>query len=161
MRLTTWNRVLAVALCGSFAIAAAPAQQADHYTPGSLMEQAKPLRDQAIASTGAASETLQKYGVEYTMLSFRSKDGVAELHEKYADIFIVVDGSATLLTGGELTNPTSVGNGDLHGAGILHATKTSLAKGDIVHIPANTPHQLLIPNNGTFTYFVVKVKERD
>jgi mannose-6-phosphate isomerase-like protein (cupin superfamily) len=125
------------------------------------MEQAKPLRDKAVASTGAASETLQKYGVDYTMLSFRSKDGVAELHEKYADIFIVIDGSATLLTGGELANPTSAGNGDMHGTGILHAATASLAKGDIVHIPANTPHQLLIPNNGTLTYFVVKVKEKD
>jgi mannose-6-phosphate isomerase-like protein (cupin superfamily) len=142
-------------------VSGAHAQQVDHYTPATLQELAKPLQEKAINSTGSASETLQKYGVDFTMLSFRNKDGVAELHEKFADIFIVVDGSATLLSGGELANPTSIGGGDMHGTEILHATTTSLAKGDIVHIPANTPHQLLIPKNGTLIYFVVKVKEKD
>jgi quercetin dioxygenase-like cupin family protein len=33
----------------------------------------------------------------------------------------------------------------------------SLKLGDIVHIPANTPHQLLVKKN--FTYFVIKVKQ--
>jgi len=152
---------MAIGICCFFAAAASLAQQVDHYTPDALREQAKPLQEKAAATSGSASETLQKYGVDYTMLSFRSKDGVAELHEKFADIFIVVDGSATLLSGGELADPTSVGNGDMHGTSILHPTTTSLAKGDIVHIPANTPHQLLIPKNGTLTYFVVKVKEID
>jgi mannose-6-phosphate isomerase-like protein (cupin superfamily) len=139
----------------------AHAQQVDHYTPGSLLEQAKPLQEKAQTSTGSASETLQKYGVDFTMLSFRSKDGLPELHEKFADIFVVVDGSATLLSGGELANPTTISPGEMHGTAILRATTTMLAKGDIVHIPANTPHQLLIPKDSTFTYFVVKVKEKD
>jgi len=137
------------------------AQQADHYTPDSLLQQAKPLQEKAASATGSASETLQKYGVDYTMLSFRSKDGGPELHEKFADIFVVIDGSATLLSGGELANPTSTSPGEMHGTSILHATTTALSKGDIVHIPANTPHQLLIPEHGTLTYFVIKVKEKD
>lgn len=149
-----------VSLCCSFAVAAG-GQQADHYTPDQLLQQAAPLQQKAAAGNGAASETLQKYGVDFTMLSFRSKDGSPELHEKFADIFVVVDGSATLLSGGELENSTSTAPGEMHGTSILHAATTSLAKGDIVHIPANTPHQLLIPKGGTLTYFVVKVKEKD
>jgi mannose-6-phosphate isomerase-like protein (cupin superfamily) len=152
---------MVIGLCCFFTVDAAHAQQVDHYTSDTLLEQVKPLKDKATASNGAASETLQKYGVDFTMLSFRSKDGSAELHEKFADIFIVVDGSATLLSGGELENPTSIGPGEMHGTAISHAVTTNLAKGDIVHIPANTPHQLLIPKNGTLTYFVVKVKEKD
>lgn len=152
---------MAIGLCSLCSIDTAHAQQVDHYTPETLHELAKPLQEKAANSTGSASETLQKYGADFTMLSFRSKDGVAELHEKYADVFIVVEGGATLLSGGELENPTSIGNGDMHGTAILHATTTSLAKGDIVHIPANTPHQLLIPKNSTLIYFVVKLKEKD
>lgn len=161
MRFVGWKWMMAIGLCCFFGLGVARGQQVDHYTPGALLEQAKPLQEKAASSTGSASETLQKYGVDFTMLSFRSKDGVAELHEKFADIFVVVDGSATLLSGGELENPTPAGPGDMHGTTILHATTTALAKGDIVHIPANTPHQLLIPKNGTLTYFVVKVKEKD
>jgi mannose-6-phosphate isomerase-like protein (cupin superfamily) len=161
MQMASWKWIMAIGLCCLCAADKADAQQVDHYTPQALQNLAKPLQEKAASTTGSASDTLQKYGVDYTMLSFRSKDGVAELHEKFADIFIVVDGSATLLSGGELANPTSAGAGDMHGTEILHATTTSLAKGDIVHIPANTPHQLLIPKNGTLLYFVVKVKEKD
>ena len=150
-----------IAFCCICAIHTALAQQTDHYTPQSLMEQAKPLLEKAASSTGAAGETLQKYGVDFTMLSVRTKDGAVELHEKLADIFVIVDGSATLLSGGELENPSTIGPGEMHGTAILHATSTNLAKGDILHIPANTPHQLLIPKNATLTYFVVKVKEKD
>jgi mannose-6-phosphate isomerase-like protein (cupin superfamily) len=159
MSLSHWKWVIAVALFGLTSLSAARSQQVDHYTPEELTERAKAL--QAKAANGAASETLQKYGVDYTMLSFRSQDGGAELHEKFADIFVVVDGSATLLTGGELANPTTSAPGEMRGSGVLHAATTQLSKGDVVHIPPNTPHQLLIPKGATLTYFVIKVKEKE
>jgi mannose-6-phosphate isomerase-like protein (cupin superfamily) len=161
MRMRVWSGTITAVLSCSAFMQAATAQQVDHYTPESLLKQAKPLIEKASASNGSASETLEKYGVDFTMLSFRSKDGGAELHEKYADIFVIVDGSATLLSGGELENPTTPSPGEVHGTAILHPATTMLAKGDVVHIPANTPHQLLIPKGGSLTYFVVKVKERE
>jgi len=30
----------------------------------------------------------------------------------------------------------------------------------VVHIPASVPHQILVPDGGTFVYFVIKVKEK-
>lgn len=123
----------------------AGAQRVDHYTPDSLREQAKPLIEKATAANGAAAETLQKYGVDFTMLSVRSQSGSPELHEKVADIFVVIDGSATLISGGELDHPTTSSPGEIHGTTILHSVTTNLAKGDVVHIPPNTPHQLILP----------------
>jgi quercetin dioxygenase-like cupin family protein len=34
-----------------------------------------------------------------------------------------------------------------------------LKKGDIVHIPANIPHQLVLAKGDTFQYFIIKVQE--
>jgi mannose-6-phosphate isomerase-like protein (cupin superfamily) len=133
--------------------------QVDHYTPKGLREQAVPLKEKAAANNGAAAETLQKYGVDYTMLSVRSKDGGVELHQKFADIFVILDGNAVLLSGGELADPKPSSSGEMQGSSIRNATSINLSKGDIVHIPANTPHQLLIPKGSTLTYFVIKVKE--
>jgi len=99
---------LLISLCGSFISIQMGAQQVDHYTPDSLREQAKPLIEKATATSGAAAETLQKYGVDFTMLSVRSQSGSPELHEKFADVFIVIDGSATLISGGELDHPTTL-----------------------------------------------------
>jgi len=144
-----------------FAGSVTHAQQADRYTPSELLERARQLQARAETSNGSASETLQKYGVDYTMLSFRSKDGGAELHEKNADIFVILDGNATLLWGGELVDPKSSAPGEVQGSGVTHATTTHLAKGDIIHIPANTPHQMLVAKGDTITYFVIKVKERE
>jgi len=39
----------------------------------------------------------------------------------------------------------------------LLGERRQVGEGDIIHIPANTPHQLLIENGKPFTYFVVKV----
>jgi len=137
-------------------------QQVDHYSPDGLREQGKALVAKAAAGSGAASEALQKYGVDFTQLAFRNKSGSGEVHEKFADIFIVIEGKATLLSGGELENAASSVPGEWHGTSILHPAQTTvLEKGDIVHISANTPHQMLLPKDGTITYFVVKVKEKD
>jgi len=161
MRKTTWVAGVFIALLSICVVDSAMAQQVDHYTPDSLLKRSEPLRTQAAAGNGSASEALQKYGVDYTMLGFRNQDGAAELHEKFADVFIVIDGSATLLTGGELSSPTVSGVGEMHGTSVLHGTSTPLAKGDVVHIPANTPHQLLISKGSTLTYFVIKIREKD
>jgi mannose-6-phosphate isomerase-like protein (cupin superfamily) len=158
--LAKWTTILAIATWSVYGFGMAQTtQQVDHYTPEALQERAGELKLKA--SDGAASETLQKYGVDFTMLSYRSKDGGAELHEKFADIFVIVDGSATLLTGGEIIDRSAAGPGEVRGTSVRNGKPTPLAKGDIVHISPNTPHQLLIPKDGSLTYFVVKVKEVD
>jgi mannose-6-phosphate isomerase-like protein (cupin superfamily) len=135
------------------------AQQVDHYSPQSLMEKAGSLKAKAVDNHGAAAETLQKYGVDYTMLSYRSQDGGAEMHASFADIFVVVEGEATLLSGGELENKETTAPGEFRGKNVLNGTSTHLGKGDVVHIPPNTPHRLLISKGANFLYFVIKVKE--
>ena len=78
----------------------------DHWSPAILLERAAYLSKLARHSDGSASETLKEYPRHFTMLSFRSRDGQAELHENFADLFYILDGRATLVTGGSLAEPS-------------------------------------------------------
>ena len=72
----------------------------DHWSPAVLLERATTLRKLARQGDGAASETLREYPGHCAMLLFRSRDGAAEVHENFADVFYVLDGHATLVTSG-------------------------------------------------------------
>lgn len=104
-----------------------------------------------------ASQDLTRYGNHYTMLAYREATGSSELHEHEADFFVVENGQATLVTGGQLTNPKAQKPGEIRGTSIEGGDRHTLSAGDIVHIPAGVPHQLLIEKGKPFTYFVVKV----
>jgi mannose-6-phosphate isomerase-like protein (cupin superfamily) len=72
-------------------------------------------------------------------LEYRAAVGPAAVHEKEAEIFYVIDGSATLTTGGKLTEEKR--NGDnLTGTGIEGGTPRAVAKGDFIVVPENTAH---------------------
>jgi quercetin dioxygenase-like cupin family protein len=88
--------------------------------------------------------------------SHRDKGGQVEVHDKETDIFYVTDGTATFLTGGtmiggKLTKPdqhlgTEIKGGETH----------DLSKGDVMVVPAGTPHWFkVVPDH--ISYFVVKV----
>ena len=63
----------------------------------------------------------------------------ATVHDKDAELFYIVDGSATLVTGGTLVNPTR--NGDnLTGTAIEGGTSQRMSKGDFMLIPQGVPH---------------------
>ncbi len=110
--------------------------------------------------TQFAAQDLVRYGNHYTMLAYRAQTGSAEVHEHEADIFIIESGDGTIVTGGKLVNPQSQkAPGEIRGSSIEGGERHRLAAGDIIHLPAGTPHQLLIEKGKPFTYFVIKVKD--
>jgi mannose-6-phosphate isomerase-like protein (cupin superfamily) len=131
----------------------------DHWTPAILLERAAYLRKLAKAGDGQASETLKEYPGHATMLSFRSRDGEAELHEKFADIFHVLAGQATLVTGGTISGARTIAPGETRGDRIEGGSRQELRAGDLAHVPAGLPHQMLVAGEGTFAAFVVKIRE--
>ena len=139
------------------AASAANAQKIDTYSPQQLMQAVKPLKAEADKGTGLASKILEKYPDHYTMLGFRDKTGQAELHKTFADVYFVLDGDATLVTGGKVINPKDTAPGEVRGDSVEGGTSVKLSKGSIAHIPADIPHQLRIPSGASFTYFIVKV----
>src|ERR1700723_583497 len=157
MKLSIASMVLAASLVP---FAGAQVFTVDDLTQSQLVEKAKELAGQAQGPDGAASSKLSDYPNHFSMIALRSKNGGAEIHENYADFFFVVRGSAKLLTGGTVQDAKTVNPGEIRGKSVLNGVETTLNQGDIVHIPATVPHQLLLPEGGTFLYFVIKVKEK-
>ena len=133
--------------------------KSDHWTPAQLLERAKQLRELAAQGDGSASETLERYPHHYTMLAFRSRSGGGELHQNFADLFYILDGHATVLTGGDVVDAKTTGPGEVRGASVKGGSRQDLKAGDVVHIPAGMPHQMLVAEGETVTYFVVKIQE--
>jgi mannose-6-phosphate isomerase-like protein (cupin superfamily) len=73
-------------------------------------------------------------------LEYRAAVANAAVHEKEAELFYVVDGSATMVTGGKLTGQTRTNAENLTGTGIEGGTSRHIAKGDFIMVPENTPH---------------------
>ncbi|MGD0630908.1 MAG: hypothetical protein ABR987_16390 [Terracidiphilus sp.] len=131
---------------------------ADHWPAPILLERAAYLRKLAKHGDGQASETLKEYPQHATMLSFRARDGVAELHEEFADLFYVLDGRATLVTGGTVVGAQTIGPGEIRGTSIEGGIRQELRAGDVAYVPAGVPHQMLVPCDKSFTSFVVKIE---
>ena len=66
----------------------------------------------------------------------------ASLHEAQAELFYVIEGSATMLTGGTLVAPTRNGS-NLQGTGIEGGTRNVFSKGDFIMVPSGVPHQFV------------------
>jgi glc operon protein GlcG len=93
------------------------------------------------------------------MGAHRSGAGHAELHKKETDIFYVVDGEATFITGGAMVGSKATSPGQRTGTGIQGGEVHHLTKGDVIVIPAGIPHWFKdVPHS--VSYFVVKVLKR-
>ena len=136
-----------------------PKNPVDHWTPPLLLERAAYLRKLAKHGDGSASETLKEYPQHFVMLSFRSRSGEVEVHERFADLFVVLAGAATLVTGGTVTGARIVAPGETRGESIAGGTQQNLRLGDVAHVPAGTPHQMLLKGDETIACLVMKVQE--
>lgn len=95
---------------------------------------------------------------ESFLLVHREADGSPELHETQVDIMVVESGSATLVVGGTLLNGETVAPHEKRNGTIQGGVRRKLSAGDVVRIPPNTPHQVLLDGALEITYFVVKAK---
>ncbi|GGG62754.1 sialidase family protein [Edaphobacter dinghuensis] len=128
-----------------------PAQQMEKWMKATATDAAK-------SEAGVYAQAMGEYGSHRTMITTRVKTGEAEEHRDWSDIFVAVAGEATLVSGGHLKNPRTIGAGEQRGSGVDDGVSEPLKPGAVAHIDPGIPHQLIVPEGGSFTYFVVKIK---
>ncbi|HTE87986.1 MAG TPA: cupin domain-containing protein [Terriglobales bacterium] len=131
----------------------------EYWSAASLKQLGQTLSQEAAKdSRHLAVRQLSDFPNELFLLGRREADGQVEWHETQADVFVVQSGSATLLVGGTMINGETVAPHEKRNGSIQGGVRQKLSAGDIVHIPARVPHQLLLDGAHEFTYFVIKVK---
>lgn len=89
--------------------------------------------------------------------SRREKAGLAEVHDLDTDIIYVLDGTATVVTGGKAVEPKTIEPNEHRGASIEGGETRQLKKGDVLVVPKGTPHWFK-QVDAPFLYYVVKVR---
>lgn len=92
--------------------------------------------------------------------SRREGPGMAEIHTRDTDIAYVLQGSATLVTGGSAVGVKAIGLEEFRGTAIQGGEIRQLAVGDVVVIPNGVPHWFK-EVKAPFLYYVVKVRQAE
>lgn len=114
---------------------------------------------QKLDAQKVASETIATVGNRTFMVAHREGPGLAEWHEKQADVMFISAGQATMIYGGTIVDAKTTAPGEMRGASIQGGTEARLGPGDVLHIPAKVPHQMMLAPGTQVTYFVTKVIE--
>ena len=97
-------------------------------------------------------------GADYTVMAAqRTAVGEAELHDDDTDVFRIMSGSATFVTGGRLVGARTTAPGETRASGIEGGESRTLSAGDVIVIEKGIPHWFKAID-GRVEYFVVKVR---
>lgn len=100
--------------------------------------------------------SLIKFSNYKVLACHRESPGIPEVHLKDTDVFYVLEGSATLVTGGTVVGGHPITSDEIRGKGIRGGKPYKLNRGDVIIIPKNTPHWFKeVPE--PFYYFAVKI----
>lgn len=124
------------------------------------------VSDQAIRVVSVADEYNVGVGVVHRAKTNGRTGGAIE-HSQITEVYHVIEGNATLVTGGTIENPresppdsqvVKVLNGpSTGGAGIKDGVSRKIGPGDVVIIPPNTPHWFSEITSDQIVYLVVRV----
>ena len=115
-------------------------------------------RDQVAASFARGAVLLDGTGRSYMVhTSRRETPGQAEIHTRDTDIIYVIEGSATFITSGTAVDTKTTAPDELRGSAIEGGETRRIAKGDVITVPAGTPHWFK-DVKGPIAYYTVKVR---
>ena len=135
-----------------------PATKPEVFSSSFIHKQTDALVEEAKAK-GSSGTTLADYGSHAIRISERTVSGGAEIHAHFDDVMMVLEGSATLITGGTVVDPHTSDAGETSGKKVENGTAQTISAGDIVHVSAGVPHQIIIAPGTVYKAIVIKVKE--
>jgi mannose-6-phosphate isomerase-like protein (cupin superfamily) len=92
------------------------------------------------------------------VLAQRREAGVAEYHERTNHVFIMVEGEATLVVGGTMVEPKQTAPYQMRAPSTEGGTTYHMTKGDVITIPAKTPHWFKEISTKTVAYYAVNIE---
>jgi mannose-6-phosphate isomerase-like protein (cupin superfamily) len=87
------------------------------------------------------------WGNHALMFIRREGDGAAEVHNTQVDVMTIVSGEGTLIVGGTVVDGKQTAPNEIRGKSIEGGERHPMAVGDVFHIPAGVPHQMLVPKS--------------
>ena len=92
------------------------------------------------------------------ILANRRGAGEVEVHEKTNHIFIIVEGEATFVTGGTLVDARQTAPDQRRASNVQGGQSYHLTKGDVITVPAKTPHWFKEVPTQTIAYYGVNLE---
>ena len=92
------------------------------------------------------------------VLAQRREAGVVEFHDHTNHVFVMVEGEATLVVGGTMVDAKRTAADQMRAPSLEGGTTYHLSKGDVITIPAKTPHWFKEVPTKTVAYYAVNIE---
>ena len=112
--------------------------------------------DKVNATMAKGGAVIEDHGLR--VLAQRRGAGEAELHKKTNHVFIIVEGEATFVTGGTLVGAKETEPDQVRAGSIQGGTTHRMTKGDVITVPAGTPHWWKDVPTKTIAYYGVNTE---
>ena len=112
--------------------------------------------DTVAATMAKGGSIINDHGL--IVLAQRRGAGEVEVHEKTNHVFIIVEGEATFVTGGTLVDARETAPGQRRAPSVQGGAVHHLTKGDVITIPAKTPHWFKEVPTKTIAYYAVNTE---
>ena len=94
------------------------------------------------------------------VLANRREAGAVEYHEPTNHIFIIVEGEGTMITGGTMVGAKRTNAEQMTATSIDGGETFHLTKGDVITIPAKTPHWWKELSTKNIAYYAVNIESK-
>ena len=112
--------------------------------------------DKVTATMAKGGAIIEDKGLR--VLAQRRCTGEAEVHATTNHVFIIVEGEATFITGGTLVGAKQTAPDQTRASSIQGGQVHHLTKGDVITIPAKTPHWFKEIPTQTIAYYAVNME---
>jgi len=92
------------------------------------------------------------------VLAQRRQAGEVEYHDRTNHVFVMVEGEATLVVGGTMVNAKRTARDQMRAPSLEGGTTYHMSKGDVITIPAKTPHWFKEVPTRTVAYYAVNIE---